>query len=175
MSEPTRRRSSRTREELDEDETDDRPRTRTSRAGPRRRAEPPRVKGSGKRPARTAHGPEGLMEVLHDLVRFVKLLGGLALDKRVSAMDKGIVLATIAYVVSPLDFVPDFIPFLGQFDDLYLVMLTVTRLLRNAGDDVVMEHWDGDRDSLRSAMGAVERVAEYLPKPIRKRLLRRVR
>jgi uncharacterized membrane protein YkvA (DUF1232 family) len=45
----------------------------------------------------------------------------------------------------PMDLIPDYIPFLGQIDDLYLLALALDRLLNNAGVDVLLEHWEGER------------------------------
>ncbi|HIK53971.1 MAG TPA: DUF1232 domain-containing protein [Synechococcales cyanobacterium M55_K2018_004] len=39
-----------------------------------------------------------------------------------------VVLATIAYLVVPTDFAPDFLPFLGQIDDAALVTMLVAEL-----------------------------------------------
>ncbi|MGG6295891.1 YkvA family protein [Leptolyngbya sp. AN02str] len=36
--------------------------------------------------------------------------------------------ATLVYVISPFDFLPDMLPFLGQIDDALLVSLVLTEL-----------------------------------------------
>ena len=67
-----------------------------------------------------------------------------------------LVAGAIAYIVTPMDFIPDFLPFIGQVDDLYLLALALDRLLNNAGIDVLLEHWDGDVGSLETAITALE-------------------
>ena len=47
----------------------------------------------------------------------------------------GVALAVV-YLVSPLDFVPDFIPFFGAVDDLVLVPLALRGLLQRLPPDV---------------------------------------
>src|SRR5262249_54950258 len=80
----------------------------------------------------------------------------------------------IVYVVSPLDFIPDVVPFVGQVDDLYLVALVVLRLLGRTNGEVLREHWDGGGD-LSALVGRIERAARYvLPARIRRILLRRI-
>ena len=69
---------------------------------------------------------------------------GLARDSRVSVLDKLLVLGAGAYLVMPLDLVPDFLPFFGEVDDLVVLLMAVRRLIRNAGLDVVLDHWKGD-------------------------------
>jgi uncharacterized membrane protein YkvA (DUF1232 family) len=95
-------------------------------------------------------------------------------DARAPLAEKALLAGAIIYVVSPLDFIPDLIPFIGQVDDLYLVALVVLRLLSRTNDDVLREHWDGGGD-LAALVGHIERAARYvLPRSIRRILLGRV-
>jgi uncharacterized membrane protein YkvA (DUF1232 family) len=55
------------------------------------------------------------------------LLGRLLKDSRVSMADKALFAGAIIYVIMPLDFIPDIIPFVGQIDDVYLVALSLLR------------------------------------------------
>ena len=63
------------------------------------------------------------------LPNMVMLLGRMLKDARVPTAEKALFLAAIVYVVSPLDFIPDVFPFIGQVDDLYVVALTLLRLI----------------------------------------------
>jgi uncharacterized membrane protein YkvA (DUF1232 family) len=106
------------------------------------------------------------------LPRYVRLLAGLFTDGRVPAVDKLLVGAAIAYIVAPVDLLPDFIPFLGQVDDVYLLAMALQRLMRNAGRRVVLEHWSGDPSDL--ATGNLQRVlsaaAFFLPWRMKRKL-----
>ena len=87
-----------------------------------------------------------LKEAVLLLPRVVQLLYRLMRDPRVSRTDKLLVGALIAYVASPIDLVPDFIPLAGQVDDLLAVALVLLRLIGNTGTEVVEEHWSGQPD-----------------------------
>jgi uncharacterized membrane protein YkvA (DUF1232 family) len=106
------------------------------------------------------------------LPNYLRLLGGLLGDNRVAIVDKLLVGAAIAYIVAPLDLVPEFIPFLGQVDDVYLLVLALQRLMRNAGPRVVMSHWRGTPADL--APGNLQRVlsaaAFFLPGRVKRGL-----
>lgn len=115
-----------------------------------------------------------LREAATLIPNFLKLLYRLFKDSRAPLAEKALLAGTIIYVVSPLDFIPDLIPFIGQIDDLYLVALVVLRLLSRTDGQVLREHWDGGGD-LAALVGRVERAARYiLPGRIRRILLGRV-
>ena len=59
---------------------------------------------------------------------------------------------TIAYALSPVDLIPDFIPVLGYLDDLIILPLMVTAVLRMIPEDILEEcrqdakdMWEGGR------------------------------
>lgn len=124
--------------------------------------------------ARRAVARNTLLDTIRLLPSYLKLLVGLITDRRVSLVDKLLVGAAIAYVVSPLDLVPDWIPFLGQVDDVYLVVTTLQRLIANAGRRVVRSYWEGPLGELEETTLAqiVSSAAVFLPRGIRKRLRR---
>ena len=113
-----------------------------------------------------------VMGTMKELPNFLRLLGGLLTDMRVATTDKLLVAGAVAYILLPMDFVPDFIPFLGEVDDIFLLVLALQRLIANAGRAVVTDHWMGDPKQLGSL--DLERVlmaaAFFLPRRIRRRL-----
>lgn len=106
------------------------------------------------------------------LPNLAKLMIRLMLDRRVPASSKAFLLVTIGYVISPIDILPDFIPFLGQLDDLLLISLGLHYLIRSAGPDIVVEYWDGDDDILEIVAQIVDVAAGLVPVPIRSGLER---
>jgi uncharacterized membrane protein YkvA (DUF1232 family) len=53
---------------------------------------------------------------------------------------KAVPFAALAYVLSPLDFLPDFLPIVGQLDDLGVLLLGLKGFLRLCPTDVVSFH-----------------------------------
>ena len=150
------RRGARRRGILDDDEGGDAPRLAA-----------PRLRRGGRDSGRGGLSRETLMGILRDVPSFIKLFGRLATDPRVSKVDKAIVAAVLVYLVSPVDLVPDWIvPVVGQLEDVYLLALALSRLVNNAGVEVLMEHWDGDTASLEAALGALDRAGSVLPAPV---------
>jgi len=61
-------------------------------------------------------------------------------DPRVPWWAKIIAAAVVVYVASPIDLIPDFIPVLGQLDDLLVAIIGGALLLRSVPVHVVEEH-----------------------------------
>jgi len=74
------------------------------------------------------------------LVFKIQLSWNLVLDERVPLWMKLVPFATVAYILSPLDLVPDFILALGQIDDLVVLALGLELFEKLAPDVVVAEH-----------------------------------
>ena len=113
-----------------------------------------------------------VMYYMRQLPQYVRLLGGLLTDRRVSMTDKMLVVGAIVYIVMPIDFIPDFIPFFGEVDDVFVLVLALQRLISNAGRVVLLEHWIGEPRDLAdlNLRGALTAAAFFLPKRIRRRL-----
>jgi uncharacterized membrane protein YkvA (DUF1232 family) len=60
----------------------------------------------------------------------MRLVSRLLREPRVSVLAKAVPLLAGLYLISPLDFVPDLVPLLGQVDDLALILLALTVFLR---------------------------------------------
>ena len=115
-----------------------------------------------------------MKELLLFIPNLLWLLVGLLRDERISRADKAILAGTILYVISPLDIIPDFIPFIGQVDDAYLIAISLLRLLNRAERDVVLEHWKGSID-IKQLVTSIVMAAEYfLPARIKNVLRGRI-
>ena len=60
-------------------------------------------------------------------------------DPRIPLGVKLLALATVAYVFSPIDLIPDFIPVIGYLDDLVLVPMAIWVILRFTPEIVIAE------------------------------------
>jgi uncharacterized membrane protein YkvA (DUF1232 family) len=108
------------------------------------------------------------------LPNMVMLLGRMLKDARVPTAEKALFLAAIVYVISPLDFIPDVFPFIGQVDDIYVVALTLLRLINRTDATVVREHWSGGGDIAALADSIASIAPALLPKRVTRILSSRV-
>jgi uncharacterized membrane protein YkvA (DUF1232 family) len=79
------------------------------------------------------------LQVVAHLPDFVRLYWRLFRDSRVSILAKALLVLTLAYVVWPFDFIPDFVPVLGEMDDLGVVLSGLWLFIRLCPADVVRE------------------------------------
>jgi len=90
--------------------------------------------------------------LLPDVLRLVRRL---AADRALPSMVRLQLVVLLAYLVSPIDVIPDFIPVLGYADDVLLVALVLRSVTRGAGIAAVRRHWPGTPAGLQ----VVERFA----------------
>lgn len=105
--------------------------------------------------------------MIRQLPSLLRLIVRLFRDGRVSLPAKALFGAVALYVIAPLDLIPDALGFLGLVDDVYFVGLALHRLLRDAGPDLLLEHWDGDPRELGYLVEGVEQVGDLLPTRVR--------
>jgi uncharacterized membrane protein YkvA (DUF1232 family) len=104
---------------------------------------------------RTAPDQPRLREMLRLLPDMIGLLRRLASDGTLPLGVRVRLWLLIAYLASPVDLVPDFIPIVGYADDAILVALALRSVTRLAGANAVDRHWRGTPHGL----AAVRRLA----------------
>ena len=76
-------------------------------------------------------------------------------DTRVPRRHKALLAGLLGYLASPLDLIPDFIPVIGQLDDVLIAAVVLGTVRRGVRRSIVRQHWPGPPQSLR----VVERIA----------------
>jgi len=116
-----------------------------------------------------------MKNLLMFLPNMVILCARLMIDSRVPRVERGLFAAAVIYAIIPFDFIPDMIPFVGQIDDLFLISLTVLRLIDRTDDTVVREHWRGGGDIVQLAESAATIAPLLMPRRVSRVLLSKVK
>ena len=116
-----------------------------------------------------------MKNLLMFLPNMVILCARLMVDKRVPRAERALFAAAVIYAIIPFDFIPDMIPFVGQIDDLFLISLTLLRLIDRTDDMVVREHWRGGGDVVQLAESVVTIAPLLMPRRIARVLLAKVK
>ena len=89
---------------------------------------------------RRAVPPEETASMIAGLVRNARLIWRLLWDGRVSGWLKMIPAAALAYLILPVDLVPDFLLGLGQLDDLAVLFLGIRVFMLLVPKEVMQSH-----------------------------------
>jgi uncharacterized membrane protein YkvA (DUF1232 family) len=116
-----------------------------------------------------------MKNVLMFLPNMVILTAKLMVDSRVPRTERALFAAALIYAIIPLDFIPDMIPFVGQIDDVFLISLTLLRLIDHTDDKVVREHWRGGGDIVQLAESAATVAPLLMPRRISRVLISKVK
>jgi len=92
-----------------------------------------------------------LAAVVPDLLRLVR---DLIVDRSVPLRVRIVLVGLLAWLVSPIDLIPDFIPILGPLDDLIVSVIVLRYVRRRLGDIELRRRWRGTPQSY-DLLGAV--------------------
>ena len=91
---------------------------------------------------RRAGGLRAAFRMVRTAPQQVKLVTNLLNDNRVAPLPKVIFLAAIIYAVSPLNFIPWWVPILGPLDDIGIALFAGSYLFNNVPFDILADHRD---------------------------------
>jgi uncharacterized membrane protein YkvA (DUF1232 family) len=80
------------------------------------------------------------LRLLPDVVRLVRRL---AADRSLPRAVRTRLWLLLAYLLSPIDLVPDFLPVIGYADDVVVVAWALRSVVRRAGSAALERHWPG--------------------------------
>ncbi len=115
-----------------------------------------------------------LARLVWRLPTYARVVWGLVRDPRVPLPLKALLAAGLAYVVMPLDLIPDAFPIIGQADDLTVLLLVLDLFIANAPEAVREEQvaraingtaqLDQDLARLRELLGTrFDQIRDRLP------------
>ena len=81
------------------------------------------------------------MEFFKKLVQFIK---DVASDDRIPSRDKKVILALLALVLSPIDFIPDWIPIFGVIDDVVIIAIVCDYFFEILDQNILLSHFPWD-------------------------------
>ncbi|MFN8621988.1 MAG: DUF1232 domain-containing protein [Chloroflexota bacterium] len=101
-----------------------------------------------------------------------RLLMELLADGRVPASRKAILGLAAAYVASPIDLIPDFVPVISRVDDVAVTIVALDLFLEGVPRDVLLDRMYALGIDGRELERDMESVRRFLPGPIRSALMR---
>ncbi len=108
-----------------------------------------------------------MFQAIKDLIQFIK---DVAQDEKIPSRDKKVLAGLLVLIVSPLDFIPDWIPIIGQLDDILMIALVLDYLFNTLDDDVLLGHWPFNFSSFARIRRAARIIAALAPKFLKRHL-----
>lgn len=90
----------------------------------------------------------GMREALRLLPDLLTLLRRLTADRSLPRGIRVRLVLLLAYLLLPIDLVPDFLPVIGYADDVIIVALVLRSVIRRAGNEPLERHWPGSPPGL---------------------------
>ncbi len=90
------------------------------------------------------------------------LLWRLFKDKRVTIKVKIMVAGVAAYLVSPIDIIPDFIPFIGTIDDVAIAFFGLNAIINEVPEEIILENWMGEENIILITKEAVNYISKIV-------------
>ncbi|MCM8711164.1 DUF1232 domain-containing protein [Clostridium sp. SYSU_GA19001] len=90
------------------------------------------------------------------------LLWRLFKDKRVDIKTKILVGGLIAYLASPIDILPDFIPLIGRIDDVAIVFFAMNKLINEIPEEIILSNWIGREDIIKLIKDGVDFIGKMV-------------
>jgi len=106
------------------------------------------------------------------IIDFVK---GVAGDDRIPFQNRVILGGLVAYLVTPIDLIPDFIPIIGWLDDAFVTILILDYVFNSADSEVILEHYPWNKQNFKKMRMYVERLAWLVPSGLKKLLFRQAK
>ncbi len=94
---------------------------------------------------------------LSDAIRLVpdllRMIRGLIADSGVPFGVRASLVALLAWLLNPIDLIPEFIPVLGPLDDVVVAVLVLRYVRRRLGDDELRRRWPGSPEGFELLNG----------------------
>jgi uncharacterized membrane protein YkvA (DUF1232 family) len=92
----------------------------------------------------------------------VALLWRLFRDKRVNTKTKMLVGGLLAYIASPIDIIPDFIPLIGKIDDVAIVLFAMNKIINEVPEEVILSNWTGKDNIIKIVSEGVTFISKMV-------------
>ena len=111
-----------------------------------------------------------MFRLLRSLPALAAMLARLVGDPALPRGVKIALAAAVVYLASPIDLIPDFIPFLGYVDDLLLAAIVLDGVLNFVDRDLLLRYWPGTERSLDALSRTSRTLAAWVPRRVKKRI-----
>jgi uncharacterized membrane protein YkvA (DUF1232 family) len=113
-----------------------------------------------------------MLRLLRTLPALAGMIVGLVRDPALPRPAKIALVTALVYLASPVDLLPDTLPFVGVVDDLLLAAIVLDGILTFVDRELVRRHWPAGERSLETLARSTRLLAAWVPRRVRERIFR---
>ena len=102
--------------------------------------------------------------------QLITFLTEVSRDSRIPDRDKKVILALVAYILSPVDLIPDWIPVLGWIDDWLVLALILDYLFNVLDSKILLSHFPWSMTSFARIRRVARLTAVLTPGVIKEKI-----
>lgn len=126
----------------------------------------------GKLRKRTGKWTDDFIQYLLVLPDLVHLMIKLLAERGIPPLFKSYIIIALAYLISPIDILPDFIPISGFVDDLLVLVVIMNKIINSLDQQVIKSiqtHWAGNKDifkQVKEIMAVLNELSSRIPRSL---------
>ena len=97
----------------------------------------------------------GLRELIAVVPDVLRLVRDLIADRSTPTGVRIALIVLLAWLISPIDLIPEFIPVLGPLDDVVVAVLVLRYVRRRLGEEQLRRRWRGSADGFALLTGVM--------------------
>ncbi|HSP05798.1 MAG TPA: YkvA family protein [Acidobacteriota bacterium] len=106
--------------------------------------------------------------------KFIDFLRALAVDDRLPLQNRVMLGGLLAYLLTPIDIIPDFVPVLGWLDDAFVTVIILDYVFNSADTEVILEHYPWNKKHFSRMKTYAERLSWMVPGRLKKLMFKQV-
>lgn len=104
--------------------------------------------------------------------KFMEFLRALSKDDRIPLQNRIMLGGLLAYLMTPIDIIPDFIPLLGWLDDAFVTVIILDYVFNSADTALILEHYPWKKQHFARMKTYAERLSWMVPDRLKKLMFR---
>ena len=104
--------------------------------------------------------------------KFMDFVRDVAEDNRIPIQNRIVLGGLLAYLLTPIDIVPDFVPILGWLDDAFVMVIVLDYIFNSADTELILQHYPWNKKHFEKMKIYTERLSWLVPSRLKRVLFR---
>ena len=106
------------------------------------------------------------------MTKLIDFIRDIAEDNRIPLQNRIILGGLLAYLITPIDIIPDFIPILGWLDDAFVTLVILDYIFNSTDTDLILQHYPWNKTGFLKMKTHVSRLSWLVPQRVKNVLFR---